>query len=140
MNECSKFKIGEKHVFQKKIVEADAAHNYGSRQLSHLFATPGLVAMVIQASVEMIDVKLEEGIISVGFEMGITHTSPTKVGETLTISLTIVDISEKDRAIFIEFEAFDEMGRVAKGVHVRNIVSQSVLLKKADERIKPLNI
>lgn len=140
MNEFSKFTVGEKHVFQKKITPADAAHNYGTKRLNHLFATPGLVAMVIEAAVEMIDKRLSEGCISVGYEMGITHKSPTKVGETVTLSLTLIEINEDEHALFLKIEAFDEIGLIAEGVHVRNLVSQEALFKKADERIKPLHI
>lgn len=140
MKELMKFSVGEKHVFQKTITEADAAHNYGSKKLNQLFATPGLVAMVIEASVDMIDQKLDEGNISVGYEMGITHKNPTEVGETVTMSLTIIEMHQEDHSLFVKFEAFDEIGIIAEGVHVRNIVSQAALFKKADERIKPLNI
>jgi predicted thioesterase len=140
MNEFSKFTVDEKHVFQKKIMPSDSAHNYGTRRLSQLFATPGLVAMVIEASVEMIDKRLSEGYISVGYEMGITHKNPTKVGETVTLSLTLMAIKEDEHALFLKVEAFDEIGVIAEGVHVRNIVSQEALLKKADERIKSLHI
>lgn len=140
MKGYTKFSVGEKHTFQKKITEADAAHNYGSKKLNYLFATPGLVAMVIEASVEMIDERLDDGVISVGYEMGITHTSPTKVGETVTMSLTIIEMHEEDHSLFIQFEAFDEIGLIAKGIHVRNIATHSALFRKADERIKSLNL
>ena len=75
MDNLSRFNVGEKYVFQKKITEKDAAKNYGSKKLNDLLATPGLVAMVIEASVELIDSKLSEGYISIGNEIGITHYS-----------------------------------------------------------------
>jgi len=140
MKELSKYSVGEKSVYQKRITDADAAHNYGSKKLSRIFATPGLVAMVIEASVEMIDERLDDGIISVGIEMGVTHTSPTKVGETVSMALEIVKVSEEDHAIFIKFEAFDEIGLVAEGIHVRNIVTHDSLFRKADERIHDLHM
>lgn len=140
MSEFSKFKIGEKHVFQKKITEADAAHNYGTKRLSNLFATPGFVAMVIEASVQMIDDRLEEGVISVGNEMGITHKRPTKVGETVTLELTIHEIHEDDGCIFIKFEAFDELGLIGEGIHVRNLVNRELFFQRAEERFKPLGV
>lgn len=140
MNDIAKFNVGEKHVFQKKITEADAAHNYGTKRLSNLFATPGFVAMVIEASVQMIDPKLSEGIISIGNEMGITHRKPTKVGETVTLELTIQEIHEEEGCIFIKFEAFDEVGLIGEGVHVRNIVNREVFFNKAENRFKPLGI
>lgn len=140
MNEFSKFEVNEKHVYQKKVTEADAAHNYGTKKLSNLFATPGLVAMVIEASVELIDRRLDEGFISVGHEIGVTHFNTTKVGETVTIELIIKEIQTKVGAIFLKFNAYDEVGLIATGVHVRYIVNSEAFFKKSDERLKKLKI
>ncbi|MBI9012358.1 MAG: hypothetical protein JEZ08_09045 [Clostridiales bacterium] len=140
MNEFSKFEVGEKHVFQKKITEADAAHNYGTKKLSNLFATPGLVAMVIEAAVGFIDPKLSEGYISIGNEIGVTHTKPTKVGETVTLEIEVKEIHEKDELLFLTFKAFDEIGEIGNGVHVRTIVNREAFFKRTDERVKQLGI
>lgn len=140
MNEFSKFKVGEKHVFQRKITEAEAAHNYGTKRLSNLFATPGLVAMVIEASVGFIDSKLSEGFISIGNEIGVTHTKPTKVGETVTLEIEVKEIHEHDECIFLTFKAFDEIGEIGNGVHVRTIVNREAFFEKANERVKGLGI
>lgn len=140
MNEFTKFQVGEKHVFQKKITEADAAHNYGTKRLSNLLATPGLVAMVIEAAVGFIDIKLTEGFISIGNEMGVTHTKPTKVGETVTLELEVAEIHEKDECIFLKFKAFDEIGEIGNGVHVRTIVNRDSFFEKTDKRVHTLGI
>lgn len=140
MSELTKFNVGEKHVFQKKISEADAAHNYGTKRLSNLFATPGLVAMVIEASVDMVDSKLTEGFISIGNEIGVTHKKPTKVGETVTLELEIVEVHEEDNGLFIKFNAFDEVGVIAEGVHVRSIFNRDGFFEKVEDRVKPLSL
>lgn len=140
MSQFTKFKVGEKYVFQKKITEADAAHNYGSKRLSNLFATPGFVAMVIEAAVEMIEPRLSDGFISIGNEMGITHTKPTKVGETVTLELVVEEIHEDDECLFLKFKAFDELGEIGNGVHVRNIVNREGFFEKADNRMKKLGL
>lgn len=140
MNEFNKFKIGEKHVFQKKITEADAAHNYGTKQLSNLFATPGLVSMVIEASVQLLDKRLEEGFITIGHEMGVTHVHSTKVGETVTLEVEVQEIQADKDAIFLKFTAYDEIGLIATGIHVRSIVNREAFFKKSDERMAKLRI
>lgn len=140
MNEFSKFKLGEKHVVQRTITEKDAAHNYGSNRLSNLLATPALVAMVIEASVALIDGKLSEGFISIGNEMGVTHTHPTKVGEMITIEIEVKEIHEKDECIFLTFKAYDEIGPIGNGVHVRNIVNRESFFDKTDTRVKRLGL
>jgi len=140
LNEFAKFKVGDKYVVQKKITEADAAHNYGTKRLSNLLGTPGLVAMVIEAAVGLIDLKLSEGVISIGNEIGITHTKPTKVGETVTVEIEVKEIHDKDECIFLTFKAFDEIGPIANGVHVRNIVNRESFFAKTDERVKRLGL
>lgn len=140
MNEFSKFVVGEKHVFQKKITEADAAHHYGTKRLNNLFATPGLVAMVIDASVELVEPRLSEGYISIGNEMGITHKKPTKVGETVTLEVVVHEIQEDAECLFLKFTAYDEMGLIGEGIHVRTIVNQEAFFKKVDKRLEPLGI
>ncbi len=138
MNEFDKFKVGEKHIYQKKITEKDAAHNYGTKKLNNLFATPGLVAMVIEASVEFLDNRLSEGNISIGHEFGITHIHSTEVGETVTLKLTVEDIQSQNEIIFIKFEAFDEIDKIATGVHVRSVVNRDAFFEKIDKRMEKL--
>lgn len=140
MNEFVKFNEGDKFVVQKKITEKDAAHNYGTKRLSNLLATPALVAMVIKASVGLIEPKLSEGYISIGNEMGVTHTHPTKVGETVTIEVEVKEIHEKDECMFLTFKAFDEIGQIAEGVHVRTIVNRDSFFDKTDSRVKRLGL
>lgn len=140
MDDLTKFAIGEKHVFQKKITEKDAARNYGSKKLNDLLATPGLVAMIIEASVELIDSKLSEGYISIGNEIGITHIHSTKVGECVTLEIVIDDIQNQNDVIFLKFNAYDEIGLIAKGVHVRSVVNKEIFFKTSEKRMEKLKL
>ncbi len=65
MIQTPNFKVGESFTIQKHVTEADTALNYGSGQLENLFATPSLVAMMIEASARLLDQQLPEGFITV---------------------------------------------------------------------------
>ena len=129
-------KIGESITIQKKVTESDTAINYGSGKLDNLFATPSLVALMIEASTTLLDDRLEEGFITVGKTVQVEHEKPTILGQTISLKVTIREY--KDNRIKIDMEAFDEIGKVGSGYHERIIVNKSNLLKRASLREMPL--
>lgn len=129
-------KIGESITIQKKVTESDTAINYGSGKLDNLFATPSLVALMIEASTTLLDDRLEEGFITVGKTVQVEHEKPTILGQTISLKVTIREY--KDNRIKIDMEAFDEIGKVGSGYHERIIVNKNNLLKRASLREMPL--
>lgn len=140
MNEYIKYEVGEKHVFQKLVTERDAAHHYGAKVLHNLLATPSLIAMVIEASVQFMDHRLAEGYITVGKGVSVTHTKPTYVGETVTIDIKIEEIYKDKQGIRLAFVAYDEIGVVATGQHERSIVNRIGFMDKTNERLERLGM
>lgn len=132
MIKMPKFEIGESITIQKTVTEEDTASNYGNPELDKLFATPSLVALMIEASTKLIDEKLDEGLITIGKEIHVTHEKPTMIGQTLTIRVTVKDRVEN--TIKLEMEAFDELGPIGKGYFDRVIVNKRALLRKAHAR------
>jgi predicted thioesterase len=132
----SKLKIGDSLTIQKKVTEKSAALNFGSGNLKKLFATPSLVALMIEAASELVDDTLEEGMISVGRVARVTHEKPTNIGETITVRVEITNISEEK--IDISMEAYDEIGKIGTGFNERHIVNKKGLLDRAKEREKNL--
>lgn len=123
---------GTKFTIQKRVTEEDASLNYGSGQLDTVLATPSLVALVIEGSVEAIDEKLPEGIISVGAKMEFEHTNATVIGATVSIEGEIAEFDGK--RVVIKFTAFDEVGEIGSGTHERHIVNKDSMMVKAHER------
>ncbi len=132
----SKLKIGDSLTIQKKVTEKSAALNFGSGNLKKLFATPSLVALMIEAASELVDDTLEEGMISVGRVARVTHEKPTNIGETITVRVEITNISAEK--IDISMEAYDEIGKIGTGFNERHIVNKKGLLDRAKEREKNL--
>ena len=132
MLKMPKFEIRESITIQKTVTEEDTAVNYGNPELERFFATPSLVALMIEASTKLIDDKLDEGLITIGKEIHVTHEKPTMIGQTLTIRVTVKDRIEN--TLKLEMEAFDELGPIGKGYFDRVIVNKRALLRKAHAR------
>lgn len=123
-----KLKIGDSITVQKTITLEDAAQKYGTGSLTQLLGTPSLVEMMIEACVQLIDPKLEEGFISVGKKTSVNHAKPTIMGETITLKVDIVEY--KHHRLDLEMTAWDELGTIGTGTHSRTIVNDEWLMIK----------
>lgn len=137
MADFKKFKIGSSKTIQKVVKESDTALSYGGGKLEKLFATPSLVALMLEACYELVDEDLPEGFISVSKSAKVDHIAPTTLGETVTVKVTVIDASK----VFVKFkmEAFDEVGLIGYGEHVRAVVQKDGLLERASERERTLD-
>lgn len=126
------FKKGDTLTIQKKITEEDTALKYGSGKLDKLFATPSLVAMMIEASSQLLDEKLPEGYITVGKVAFVDHEKPTYLGEVVSVTVTIEECDSVK--VVLSMKAFDEVGLIGIGHHHRYVVNKKALLEKAHER------
>lgn len=136
MPNFKKFEIGSTKTLQKVVKESDTALSYGSGKLEKLFATPSLVALMLEACYELADDDLPEGFITVSKSAKVDHIAPTTLGATVTVKVTVLEASK----VFVKFkmEAFDEIGLIGYGEHVRAVVQKDGLLKKAVEREETL--
>lgn len=132
MAEFKKFQVGSSKTIQKVVKESDTALSYGSGKLEKLFATPSLVALMLEACYELADIDLPEGFITVSKSAKVDHIAPTTLGATVTIKVTVLEASK----VFVKFkmEAFDEIGLIGYGEHVRAVVQKDGLINKAVER------
>ena len=137
MDKIHDFKVGETFTIQKKVTEDDTALNYGSGMLENLFATPSLVALMIEASSKLMDGQLPEGYITVGRKAMVEHNKPTVLGETVSVKVTIGEIIGS--IVMIEMVAYDEVGEIGKGHHERVIVNKQSLLDRANKREEKLH-
>jgi len=130
--DASIFKKGDTLTIQKKITKDDTSMKYGTGKLEELFASPSLVAMMIEASAKLLDDKLPEGYITVGKVVHVNHAKPTYLGEVVSVK---VNIEECDATkIKLVMKAFDEVGEIGSGYHHRYVVNKEALLKRAKER------
>lgn len=132
MTKFKKFQIGATKTIQKVVKESDTALSYGSGKLEKLFATPSLVALMLEACYELADEDLPDGFITVSKSAKVDHIAPTTLGATVTVKVTVLEGTK----VFVKFkmEAFDEIGLIGYGEHVRAVVQKDGLLTKAVER------
>lgn len=128
--------IGDVLTKQRTIEESDTTDNFWTTHIEYLLSTPALVAMMQEASVELIDKKLPGGFISVGKSAEITHDQPTVVGAVITIK--VVNESFDGYHIKVRMIAYDDTGIVARGSHVRSIVNEKWMRLKVQKRIMSL--
>ncbi len=131
-----KLKTGMSISVRKTISREDTALNFGSGALNNLLATPTLAALMIEASVKLIDPLLPEGYISIGKKLEIEHENPTKEGMDVTVTAELVEINGS--RLFLEIIAHDEVGRIGGGYHERFVVKHDILKAKIEERFSIL--
>ena len=125
-------KVGMSMTLQKKVTIDDTSLNYGSGKIENLLATPRLVAFMIEASSQLIDPLLSEGLISIGHHIELDHFSPTVLGSTVTVEVKITSIIEGK--IHLDMRAYDDFGQIGKGKHTRTVVNLNLLMEKAQSR------
>jgi len=130
-------KIGETSTVQKQVEEQDTAANVGTGELDTLLSTPSLIAMMMEASANLIDKKLEDGFISVGKMAAATHEKTTVLGETVSVEVKVLKYD--GNLIELGMTAFDEIGVIAHGHHHRIIVNKRKLLENATIRATSLS-
>lgn len=93
-----------------------------------VFATPAMVALAENAAMKAVAPFLAEGDSTVGSYVLMTHTKPTAPGDTVTARATLTGV--EGRKLTFRVEAFDTMGPIGEGSHVRYIVGRERFLDK----------
>ncbi|MTI69388.1 MAG: hypothetical protein FH751_03900, partial [Firmicutes bacterium] len=73
MLKIPQLEIGGTYTREKKVKEEDTAIKYGRGQLDNLLATQNLIALMVEASKELLDDKLPNGFITVGKKIQFNH-------------------------------------------------------------------
>jgi fluoroacetyl-CoA thioesterase len=136
MIDIPKYEVGSNIIIQKTVGKDDTGLNFGSGKLDTLFATPSLVALMIEAAVELVDGKLPEGLVSICRTAEVTHENTTILGETVSIKVEVEHINGNH--IFLKMLAYDETGTIGTGSTERIIVNENALLNKANKRAELL--
>ncbi|NPV04249.1 MAG: hypothetical protein HPY67_05900 [Syntrophaceae bacterium] len=124
-------KPGLSKTYQKTIEPADTL-SFGHGALTELMATPTLTALLIEASVSVIDPMLPEGYVTVGLSTSLTYLNPTFIGMTVTAESVLAAV--EGRRLVFEIMAFDELGQIARGRHERCIVHAAHFMQTARKR------
>lgn len=87
------------------------------------FSTPAMILLMEQASSEAVARYLDEGLVSVGFEVNVRHLAPADIGATITAYAEVTEI-DRNRVTF-KVEAYDGERKIGEGTHRRAIITPS---------------
>jgi predicted thioesterase len=120
---------------EQVVTEGLTARSLGSG-LVPAFATPAMIALLENASVNAIRKYLQSGHTSVGVEVNIRHLAATPVGMNVHARAEVLSV-DKHRVTF-QVEAWDDKERIGEGTHVRVVVDEArfkerIARKRADQ-------
>lgn len=120
-------KEGLTHTSMLTVKDSDTALRLGSGDMPVL-ATPALLALMENAAMLAVAGELEEGQTTVGGHIESSHVKPSKVGERVEATATLVRI--EGRKLYYHITA--RMGDViiGEGKHLRFIVDRERFLSK----------
>lgn len=112
--------------FKEIVVSADkTAIAYGSGTVE-VYATPAMIALVEQTSMESVAKFLPEGFVTVGTEVSIKHLKATLPGKTVICRSKL--IASDGKKLVFEVVANDESGLIGKGTHTRYIINKQLFI------------
>ena len=97
-----------------------------------VFATSRMVALMELAAARVLRPLLEEGQLSVGVTIDVSHSAATALGEK--VSATATYVAREGKLYVFDVEAEDAAGQIGRGTHRRAIISTSRLLEGAQRR------
>ncbi len=114
--------IGARGAATVKVVAENTALALGSGDVP-VFATPALVALMENASVEAVQKYLPPGQTSVGTEVHIKHLAATPVGMHAHARSTVTAVD--GRRITFQVEAWDDREKIGEGTHTRVVIDEA---------------
>jgi len=119
--------IGLEYAASEVVAADNVASKYGSG-LVDVFATPAMVALMENASLNAVLPSLPEGFNTVGIEICVKHTKATPMGMRVSSKATLTEVDGK-RLVF-EVIAWDEEGEIGRGTHTRYIIDSKKFMEK----------
>ena len=118
---------GLTHTSQLTVTEAILAISMGSGDLPVL-ATPAMMALMENAAMLAVAPHLPEGSTTVGGHISASHLKPSRVGDIVTATATVIKVDGKK----IEFEVKAHCGDtlLGEGTHLRFIVDREKFMSR----------
>lgn len=118
---------GLKHSVSTRVDKTNSAAAIGSGNLD-VFATPSMIALMENASMDAVAAYLPEGSATVGTLVNVVHTRATPMGDIVTAEAVLEEVD--GRRLIFSVSAVDSKGEIGKGLHERFIVDTERFLAK----------
>ena len=87
------------------------------------FSTPSMIGLMERAAIEAIQLSLDEGQTSVGYEVNVRHLAPSGIGETVIARAELLEI-DRNRLNF-KVEAYSGETMIGSGTHRRAVIDRN---------------
>lgn len=127
---------GTNDFIEFKVEDKDLAKNLGispDDNFPPVFATARMIALMEASAAKVLIPLLNEGQLSVGVSVNITHMAPTLPGDTAKSIATFTGMEGK--LYGFKIEVFDSAGKIGEGTHTRAIVDEARLMAGANKRV-----
>lgn len=110
------------------VTKADTALALGSGDVE-LLATPRVIGLAEEATVQAVESELAEGTTTVGYRVQLDHLAPTAIGGKVQADATLESV--ESRRLTFRVSVSDSRGLVAAGRITRVVVERARFLEKA---------
>ncbi|GAA0725979.1 thioesterase family protein [Clostridium malenominatum] len=122
-------KEGINSIVEITVSEKDTAIEHGSGDLP-VFATPAMIGLMENAAKGCVGSHLTSEFTTVGIDISVKHIKATPLNMKVKGEAVLEKIDGKK--LFFKVNAWDELGKIGEGTHVRYIVNSKDFM----ERIK----
>lgn len=112
--------------------EHTAASESGG-ELPAVLSTPRLLGLVEQATHGVAERYLDEGYVSVGFEVLVEHVAPAQIGHTVVAEVLLESAEDRDLLFRFNVRERDSLREIGRGQQIRKIVLMEDFVRKLAE-------
>ncbi len=123
--------IGDTFTSELIVEEKHTAAAFGSGNLL-VFSTPMMIGLMENAALNCAQSSLENGYSTVGTSLDIKHLAATPIGQKITATAELIEVSEKK--LTFKVEAFDEVEKIGEGMHGRYIIDSKKFLDRVKQK------
>jgi fluoroacetyl-CoA thioesterase len=134
---------GTSHSMSKVVDESmtvpQVRGDYASfAEMPRVFATAALVGFIEAACMETLAPYLDEGEVTLGTLIDITHSAPTTVGGTVRAEVTVSHV--EPRSVSFSVTVVDDEDVVSVGTHTRAVISRERFDQKVADKAQRLGL
>jgi fluoroacetyl-CoA thioesterase len=123
-------KVGMKGEASTLVVHENTAAAVGAGGVE-VFGTPMMIALMENAAWGAVSRDLEEGEVTVGTHVNVSHVAATPLGQQVRAIAELIEID--GRRLVFKVEAYDEKRKIGEGQHERVVVHLERFTKRIGE-------
>ncbi|MBP1633994.1 MAG: hypothetical protein H6Q10_568 [Acidobacteria bacterium] len=118
---------------EREVTAEVTARAFGSG-LVPVFATPAMVALMEEASVDALAGRLAAGETTVGTRLEVSHLAATPIGDRVRAEAVLV--GREGRRLIFDVTAWDSSEKIGEGRHERAVISRDRFLARVQAKAR----